>query len=188
MPKTYGGRWKTGDGLGQGGQGHVFRAVDITGRLTGEFALKVLNPERHDRFCNEIEAIKRLSHPNIINLIDHSALSETTLGEDRAFLVMLIAEGGDLSDEDRLTIYKGSVEAVLNVAVQVASALEAAHAAGVIHRDIKRKTSYLQARAITFGPRTLASVSYVLGIGTPKQARWWARMDSWLPNWKTAAG
>ena len=93
MPKTYGGRWKTGDGLGQGGQGHVFRAVDITGRLTGEFALKVLNPERHDRFCNEIEAIKRLSHPNIINLIDHSALSETTLGEDRAFLVMLIAEG-----------------------------------------------------------------------------------------------
>lgn len=140
MPKTtlYGGRWKTADGLGQGGQSHVFRAVDVTGQLSGEFALKrVLNPDRQGRFRNEIEAIKRLSHTNIIKLIDHSALNETSLNEDRAFLVMPIAEGGDLSDRERLTIYKGSVEAVLNVAKQVASALEAAHAAGVIHRDIK---------------------------------------------------
>ena len=140
MPKTtlYGGRWKTGDGLGQGGQSHVFRAVDVTGQLPGEFALKrVLNPKRQERFRNEIEAIKRLSHANIIKLIDYSALSETSLNEDRAFLVMPIAEGGDLSDTERLTIYKGSVEAVLNVAQQIASALKAAHAAGVIHRDIK---------------------------------------------------
>ena len=79
MAKTnlYGGRLKTGDGLGQGGQGHVFRAIDTTNQLEGEFALKrVLNPERHDRFRNEIDATKRLSHSNIIKLIDHSALGE----------------------------------------------------------------------------------------------------------------
>jgi serine/threonine protein kinase len=140
MPKAklYGGRWKIGDGIGQGGQGHVFKAYDATGQLPGEFALKrVLNPERHVRFRNEIEAIKRLSHPNVVKLIDHSALSEADVSEERAFLVMPIAAGGDLSDKERLTIYKGSIEAVLNVAQQIANATEAAHVAGVIHRDIK---------------------------------------------------
>ena len=140
MAKTnlYGGRLKTGDGLGQGGQGHVFRAIDTTNQLEGEFALKrVLNPERHDRFRNEIDATKRLSHSNIIKLIDHSALGETEQTDDRSFLVMPIAEGGDLSDQDRLNIYVGSIEAVLNVARQAAGALETAHAAGVIHRDVK---------------------------------------------------
>lgn len=136
----YGARWKTGDGLGEGGQGHVFRAVDITGQLKGEFALKrVRNLERHERFRNEIDAIKRLSHPNIISLIDHSALSKTTASDERPFLVMPIANGGDLSDPDRLSIYTGSVEAVLQVAQQIASALDAAHEAGVIHRDVKPK-------------------------------------------------
>jgi serine/threonine protein kinase len=71
----YGGRWKTGNGLGEGGQSHVFRAMDTTNQLSGEFALKrVRNPERHERFRNEIDATKMLSHPNIIRLIDHSAL------------------------------------------------------------------------------------------------------------------
>jgi serine/threonine protein kinase len=137
-PTLYGGRWKTVGGLGEGGQGHVFRAVDTTGQLPGEFALKrVRNPERHDRFRNEIEATKRLSHPNIIRLIDHSALSETSFAPEEQFLVMPIAEGGDLSDRDRLTLYTGSVQPVLQVAEQIARALEVAHAAGVVHRDIK---------------------------------------------------
>jgi len=136
--KLYGGRWKTGDGLGQGGQGHVFRAVDTTKQLPGEFALKrVLNPERRERFRNEIDATKRLSHPNIIRLIDHSALSEPGPGDGPSFLVMPIAEGGDLNDQDRRSIYAGSVEAVLKVARHVANGLDAAHAAGVVHRDIK---------------------------------------------------
>jgi Protein kinase domain len=135
----YGGRWKTGGGLGQGGQGHVFRATDTSGQLEGEFALKrILNPERRERFHNEIEATKHLSHPNIIKLIDHSALDSAGAGdEQRSFLVMPIAEGGDLSDRSRLGIYTGSTEAVLKVAQQAASALEVAHAAGVIHRDVK---------------------------------------------------
>jgi hypothetical protein len=136
----YGGRWKTGDGLGEGGQGHVFRAVDTSGALAGEFALKrVRNPKRHERFRNEIEATKRLSHPNIIKLIDHSALDEAAGADERLFLVMPIAEGGDLSDPERLTIYGGSIEAVLQVAGQIAGALDAAHSAGVIHRDVKPK-------------------------------------------------
>jgi serine/threonine protein kinase len=136
--KLYGGRWKTCGGLGEGGQGHVFRAIDATQQLPGEFALKrVLNPERRKRFHNEIDATKRLSHPNIIRLIDHSALNEPDVGDGPSFYVMPIAEGGDLSDRDRLSIYAGSIDAVLQVTGQVANALDAAHTGGVIHRDIK---------------------------------------------------
>lgn len=64
MSKLFGGRWKILDGPppGQGGQSQVYRAIDTTGEHQGEFALKrVLNPERHDRFRNEVEAIKRLT-------------------------------------------------------------------------------------------------------------------------------
>lgn len=140
MPKLYGNRWKLIDApaLGQGGQSDVFRAIDMTGGLAGEFALKrVNNPKRHDRFRNEVEAIKRLSHPNIITLIDHSALSEGDTAEEKQFLVMPIAKDGDLSRPERLSFYKESIESVLQVAKQVASALATAHAANIIHRDVK---------------------------------------------------
>jgi len=139
MATLYGERWKIKNGttLGQGGQSHVFRVIDVRGDHEGDFALKrVLNPSRHDRFRNEIDAIKRLDHPNIIKLVDHSAL-DVGASDDKQFLVMPVAEGGDLSRSDRLGLYKGSIEAVLQVAKQIAAGLRAAHAVGVIHRDIK---------------------------------------------------
>src|SRR3984893_18170385 len=140
MAGLYGCRWRIVDGprLGQGGQSEVFRAVDIRGEHLGEFALKrVLNPTRHSRFRNEIEAIKRLQHSNIITLIDHSALDDATRKSDRQFLVMPIALGGDLSKPGRVELDKGPLDGTLQVAIQIARALEAAHAHGVIQRDIK---------------------------------------------------
>jgi serine/threonine protein kinase len=98
---------------------------------------------RRKRFLNEIEAIKRLTdpeshqaHPNVISLIDHSALDDTG-NPEKQFLVMPIANGGDLGDVGRLSLYKDSIDAVLQVAKQVAGALSAAHAAKIIHRDVK---------------------------------------------------
>jgi hypothetical protein len=62
MAKIYGGRWKTIGDLGRGGQSEVFRVEDTKSEHVGVFALKrVRNPSRHERFRNEIEAIKRLS-------------------------------------------------------------------------------------------------------------------------------
>jgi hypothetical protein len=58
MAKIYGGRWRIVDdhALGQGGQSHVFRVVDSSSLLPGEYALKrVLNPKRHDRFRTEVQ-------------------------------------------------------------------------------------------------------------------------------------
>jgi serine/threonine protein kinase len=134
----YGGRWKTVSSaeLGGGGQGTVFRVVDIRGEHAGEFALKRVKKPRHrERFRREVEAIKRLSHPNIVSLIDHSALDQG--GVAKSFLVMPIAKGGNLAEPKRLTLYKGSIDATLKVAQQLAAALGAAHKADVIHRDVK---------------------------------------------------
>ena len=71
MSKLYGNRWKllNAPPLGQGGQSDVFRVIDTKGEFAGEFAPKrVKNPKRHDRFRSEVEAIKRLSHPNMSRL------------------------------------------------------------------------------------------------------------------------
>ncbi len=148
MAKKYGGRWEIIDGprLGDGGQGTVFRVRDITGQLDGEFALKrVLDISRRDRFRRQVEAIKRLTdpethqaHPNVISLIDHSALDEDQ-DTEKQFLVMPIAEGGDLSAPGRLSLYKDSIDTVLQVAKQLTAALIAAHAVQIIHRDVKPK-------------------------------------------------
>ncbi len=136
MAKIYGRRWKTVRHLQTGGQSEVFAVIDMHGEYYGEYALKrVLNPKRHDRFRNEVEAIKRLNHPNIIKLIDHSDLDEQAKNSEKYYFVMPIAKGGDLSQ--RAAIYKDSIDTVLPVAKQIASALLEAHRIGIVHRDIK---------------------------------------------------
>lgn len=136
MGKIYGGRWETIRTIGEGGQSHVFEVKDLSGEMTGTFALKrVKNLKRHERFAAEISAIKKLSHPNVINLIDHSALDAVDGAVEKQFMVMPLAGGGDLSS--RVKVYAGSVDGVLAVVQPLASALSSAHALGIIHRDVK---------------------------------------------------
>lgn len=62
----YGGRWKPLKALTEGGQAQIFLVEDKTGAYQEPCVLKrVLNPARHERFRNEVEAVKTLSHPNI---------------------------------------------------------------------------------------------------------------------------
>jgi len=119
--------------LGEGGMGVVYKARDT--HLDRFVAIKVLppervaDPERKRRFVQEAKAASALNHPNIITI--HDIASEG----GRDFIVMEYVDGQPL---DRLIAGRGlPAKEALGYAVQVASALAAAHAAGIVHRDVK---------------------------------------------------
>jgi serine/threonine protein kinase len=136
MAKVYGDRWELVGSLGRGGQAEVFTVNDLRGEVPDLSVLKrILNGKRRHRFLNEVGACKRLSHPNVMRIIDHSALEVDDDSAERMYLVMpLMAEG---SLERRIALYKDSLDSTLQVAVALADGLQHAHASGVIHRDVK---------------------------------------------------
>src|SRR5580704_18755619 len=119
--------------LGKGGMGEVFLAEDT--RLFRKVALKVLLPEVAEdadklaRFVLEARAASALSHPNAAHIYE--------IGEanGRHFLAMEYIEGQTL--ETRLTGEPLPLADLIGIAGQVADALDAAHARGIVHRDIK---------------------------------------------------
>jgi serine/threonine protein kinase len=119
--------------LGTGGMGVVYEAVDT--RLPRRVALKFLADEVADdadasrRFRREAETIALLNHPHICTIYDVGD------HEGRAFIAMERVEGVNLKTHmARKTL---STPEVVDIALQVTRALEAAHAKGVVHRDIK---------------------------------------------------
>ena len=135
MATIYGDRWKNlGQDIGGGAQAVVMRVCDMLDPSKTEYALKRLKKsERCARFLSEIEALKKINHPNVIKIIDHSRASSHTDTEP-CWFVMPIASG---NLEDRKGLYKGNLDAVVRVASQLADALVAAHTQGIVHRDVK---------------------------------------------------
>ena len=127
------GRYEIRSLLGAGGMGEVYRAVDT--ELHRAVALKVLPPEvaaderRMSRFVQEARAASALNHPNII------AVYEIGESDGARFFVTEFVEGTTL--REHMAAGRMSVRDVLDVAVQIASALVKAHSAGIVHRDIK---------------------------------------------------
>src|SRR6185503_19108022 len=120
--------------IGEGGMGEVYLANDTT--LGRRVALKVLptfvskDPERLRRFTQEARAASRLSHPNVC--VVHE-IGETEDG--RPFIAMEYVEGVTLRQRMRDHVMK--LGDVLDIAIQIADALTAAHESGIVHRDIK---------------------------------------------------
>src|SRR5256885_10119894 len=127
------GRYEIRSKIGEGGMGEVYLAQDtILGRkvalkiLAAEFAV---HPDRMRRFVQEAKAASALNHPNIITIYE---IDEIDSGH---FIVIEFIEGETLRERMRLARIK--FPEVLEVAIQIASALSAAHDAGIVHRDIK---------------------------------------------------
>ena len=133
------GRYRITSKIGEGGMGQVFRAEDD--RLHRHVAIKILPPEmssdaeRLARLEREAHALAQLEHPNIAGI---SGLEEATPeGQQHpiSFLVMQYAEGETL--EARIKAGPLPLGDALEIALQIARALEAAHDKGIVHRDLK---------------------------------------------------
>jgi eukaryotic-like serine/threonine-protein kinase len=126
--------------LGAGGMGEVYLAQDT--RLDRKVALKILPGDvaskhhRMKRFVQEAKAASALNHPNIITIYE---IDETDSGH---FIVIEFIDGETLRERLRTTQMK--LGEVLDVAIQTASALSAAHEAGIVHRDIKPENIMLR--------------------------------------------
>src|SRR5260370_22858087 len=127
------GHYKISKPIGTGGMGEVYLATDVTaGRKA---ALKLLplrftgDAERLKRFQQEAHGVVALNHPNILTVYE--------IGEDHSihYIASELIEGETL--RQRLTHEPMQLSEAVDVAIQVASALSAAHQAGTVHRDIK---------------------------------------------------
>ena len=146
--------------------GEVYRARDT--RLGRDVAVKVLpehlsaQPEIRARFEREAKTVSSLNHPNICTLFDVGTEGDT------AYLVMELIEGDTLAER----LGRGALSAaeMLRIGGQVADALDRAHRAGVIHRDLKPGNIMLTksgAKLMDFG---LARATGLAGPGTGSSA------------------
>ena len=125
--------------LGKGGMGEVYLALDRS--LGREIALKVLpadylTRDRVQRFHQEARAASALNHPNIVTIYEISQI------EGRHFIATEFIDGETL----RQRLHRGQLTVIeaLQIAIQVAEALAAAHRAGIVHRDVKPENIMLR--------------------------------------------
>lgn len=142
---TVDGKYRVEHLLGHGGMGAVYRAVHLGTDRT--VALKVIVPDLADRpdflarFAREARACGRLRHPNIVDVTDFGYAEAD--GRRLAYLVMEYLDGCSLADvlRDETQL---PVAWVANVLEQAGSALEEAHRAGILHRDLKPDNIWLE--------------------------------------------
>jgi serine/threonine protein kinase/Flp pilus assembly protein TadD len=152
--------YKISESIGAGGMGEVYLATDIVaGRKA---ALKLLpsrftgDAERLKRFEQEAHAVVGLNHPNILTVYE--------IGEDHSihYIASELIEGETL--RERLTRGPMQLSEAVDIAIQVASALAAAHQAGIVHRDIKPENIMLRpdgyVKVLDFGIAKLAESAF----------------------------
>ncbi|MGH9836248.1 MAG: serine/threonine-protein kinase, partial [Blastocatellia bacterium] len=153
--------------IGSGGMGEIYLAQDT--RLNRKVAIKLLpeqytkDPERLRRFEKEAQAASALNHPNIITIYEIGEV------EGRHFIATEYIEGRTL--RRKIAGTKLPISEVLEIATQVVSALAAAHAAGIIHRDVKPENIMIRpddyVKVLDFGLAKLTERSTATGAIEP---------------------
>ena len=181
MDKVLADRYRLTEQIGMGGMAIVYRAIDT--RTGHNVAVKVLRPEFNEdaefigRFQREAEAASKMTHHNIVNLLD------VGMDGDSRYLVMEYVQGKTLKE---VIQERGRLSAPLacQIAIRILSALEHAHRNGIVHRDIKPQNILVHAdghikvadfgiariadsSTLTRGDNVMGSVHYF----SPEQAR-----------------
>src|SRR5437588_8324931 len=141
IDELLGGRYELHGLIGSGGMARVYRAYDRT--LKREVAVKILigdtleEAASVERFRREARAAANLSHPNIVSIYDWGEAPSDQLHSHPTYnMVMELVPGENLKEiiDSRGPLPESEA---LDIAAQVAAALQAAHNQGVIHRDVK---------------------------------------------------
>jgi len=171
------GHYKISKRIGGGGMGEVYMATDVTaGRKA---ALKLLpmqftgDAERLKRFQQEAHAVVALNHPNILTVYE--------IGKDHStyYIASELIEGETL----RQRLARGRIEVgeAADIAIQVASALAAAHEAGIVHRDIKPENIMLRrdgyVKVLDFGVAKLAEPAFAEATADGKESMTFAETN-----------
>ena len=159
------GRYLLEERLGKGGMGQVWRALDQ--RLQRTVAIKIMAPQFTEepeflvRFLREAQSIARISHPNVVSVLDFGEEGDSPL------LVMEYVPGKSLGE---LTGEPMEPRRAVAVVAQAADAAGAAHAQGIVHRDIKPSNIVLsedgRAKLVDFGIASLKDVDRITQTGT----------------------
>ncbi len=138
---TIAGQFKIGSRMGSGASGVIYEAQRMSDGLP--VAIKLLRAAAahdavaSDRLRREAEALGLAWHPNIVELIDHGYLADGT-----AYMVMELLTGESLAQRIKNKVRLAPAE-LFTIALEVADALGAVHAAGVVHRDLKPSNIFL---------------------------------------------